>query len=176
MAVKSVDDERRKSPEVMQTAYIGFGSNQGDSLSILAMVKDEINACEGVHLTETSPVYSTKPIDVPDCQNDFINAVLKLETWLQPQALLHQLTVIENRHGRVRGKVKNLARTLDLDLLLMGDTSLSSKDLILPHPRIYQRAFVLFPLFDLSPDLEIPGQGRVRALLKNVTDQEIERL
>mgnify|MGYP001551187918 FL=1 len=160
----------------MQIAYIGFGSNLGDSLSILAMVKDEINACEGIHLIETSPVYSTKPIDVPDCQNNFINAVFKLETSLNPEAVLHQLTVIENQHGRVRGKVKNSARTLDLDLLLVGDNCLSSKNLTLPHPRIHQRAFVLFPLFDLSPDLEIPGQGRVRALLEDVTDQEIERL
>jgi 2-amino-4-hydroxy-6-hydroxymethyldihydropteridine diphosphokinase len=160
----------------MQTAYIGFGSNLGDSLSILAMVKDEINACEGIHLIETSPVYCTKPIDVPDYQNNYINAVFKLETWLNPETVLHQLTVIENQHGRVRGKVKNSARTLDLDLLLVGDNCLSSKNLTLPHPRIHQRAFVLFPLFDLSPDLEIPGQGRVRALLEDVTDQEIERL
>lgn len=87
-----------------------------------------------------------------------------------------QLAAIEDRHGRVRGKIKNTARTLDLDLLLVGNCSVHSRTLTLPHPRIYQRAFVLFPLFDLSPELEVPGQGKVRLLLEKVRDQEIKRL
>jgi len=86
------------------------------------------------------------------------------------------LKEIENRHGRSRGEVKNLARTLDLDLLLFGNKEIKSKTLILPHPRICQRAFVLSPLFDLSPDLEIPGQGKVKDLLNNIRGQEIEQL
>ena len=159
-----------------QTAYIGFGSNLGDSLAILEKVKEELSSCSGMTLKRVSPVYQTHPVDVPDSQNDFINAVFEIETSLEPEVLLMELAAIEDRHGRIRGKVRNTARTLDLDLLLMGKLKQKSRTLTLPHPRIFQRAFVLFPLFDLSPDIEIPGQGLVRMLLENVRDQEIKQL
>ncbi|GBE07358.1 2-amino-4-hydroxy-6-hydroxymethyldihydropteridine pyrophosphokinase [bacterium BMS3Abin11] len=157
-------------------AYIGFGSNLGDSMAILAMTKNEIDAVEGFSLKKLSPLYRTKPIDVTDSQDDYINAVFEIETILDAEVVLQELTNIENRHGRSRCEVKNIARTLDLDLLLFGNKKMKSKTLILPHPRIYQRAFVLFPLFDLSPELEIPGQGNVQTLLDNVRDQEVEQL
>jgi len=160
----------------MHTAYIGFGSNLGDSLSILEAVISEINTCKDFVLRKVSPIYRTQPIDVPGCQEYYINAVFEVETSLQPEEILLQLAAIEDQHGRVRGEVKNLARTLDLDLLLVGNYSVNSNTLNLPHPRIHQRAFVLFPLFDLSPELDVPGQGRVSMLLENVRDQEIERL
>jgi len=161
---------------VSQTAYIGFGSNLGDSLAILESVKKEINSCSGLTLKRNSPVYQTRPIDVSDIQNDFINAVFEIETSLEPEALLMELASIEDSFGRERGEVRNAARTLDLDLLLIGKLTLNSRTLTLPHPRIFQRAFVLFPLFDLSPDLDVPGQGCVRILLENVRDQEIKQL
>ena len=160
----------------MQTAYIGFGSNLGDSLSMLETVKKEINASKDFVLKRTSPIYRTQPIDVPDQQDDYINAVFEIETSREPEDILNQLAAIEDRHGRIRGKIRNSARTLDLDLLLVGNYSVQSEILTLPHPRIHQRAFVLVPLYELSPDLEIPGQGTVRALLEDVKDQEIERL
>ena len=160
----------------MQTAYISFGSNLGDSLSLLEAVKKDIDASKDLVLQRTSPVYRTQPIDVPDHQNDYINAVFEVETSQEPVKILRQLATIEDRHGRVRGKTRNSARTLDLDLLLVGNYSVQSEILTLPHPRIHQRAFVLVPLYELSPDLEIPGQGTVRALLEDVKDQEIERL
>ena len=160
----------------MHTAYVGFGSNLGDSLSILEMVKNEFKNCKSTKLKNISPIYRTRPLDAPGSQNDYINAVFELETSLQPEVILMQLAAIEGRHGRIRGKIKNTARTLDLDLLLVGNCSVHSRTLTLPHPRIYQRAFVLFPLFDLSPELEVPGQGKVRLLLEKVRDQEIKRL
>jgi len=160
----------------MNIAYIGFGSNLGDSMAILAMTKNEISAVEGFSLKRLSPLYRSKPIDVPGSQDDFLNAVFEIETTLDADAVLMELNNIENRHGRSRGEVKNLARTLDLDLLLFGNRKMKSKTLILPHPRIYQRAFVLFPLFNLSPELEIPGQGKVQDLLDNVRHQEVEQL
>ena len=107
----------------MQTAYIGFGSNLGDSLSMLEAVKKEINASKGFVLKRTSPIYRTQPIDVPDQQDDYINAVFEIETSLEPEDILKQLAVIEDRHGRTRGKIRNSARTLDLDLLLVGNHS-----------------------------------------------------
>jgi len=161
---------------VINIAYIGFGSNLGDSMAILAMTKNEISAVEGFSLKRLSPLYRSKPIDVPGSQDDFLNAVFEIETTLDADAVLMELNNIENRHGRSRGEVKNLARTLDLDLLLFGNRKMKSKTLILPHPRIYQRAFVLFPLFNLSPELEIPGQGKVQDLLDNVRHQEVEQL
>lgn len=145
-------------------------------MAILAMTKNEINAVKGFNLKRLSPLYRTKPIDVTDSQDDFINAVFEIETTLDADTVLQQLNRIETRHGRSRGKVRNMARTLDLDLLLYGEMEMTSNTLTLPHPRIYQRAFVLFPLFDLSPELEIPGQGRVQTLLQNVRDQEVEQL
>ncbi len=159
-----------------QTAYIGFGSNLGDSMAILAMTKNEINAVKSFSLKSLSPLYRTKPVDVTDSQDDYINAVFEIETTLDAEAVLAELNNIENRHGRSRGKTRNLARTLDLDLLLYGNKQMESDTLTVPHPRISERAFVLFPLFDLSPELEIPGQGRVQMLLENVRDQEVERL
>ena len=160
----------------MKTAYIGFGSNLGDSLTMLEIVKNEIIACKDLVLKRVSPIYRSQPIDVPGSQDDYINAVFEVETYLEPEDILKELAVIEDRHGRVRGKLRNSARTVDLDLLLVGNYCQHSKFFTLPHPRIQQRAFVLFPLYDLSPDLEVPGQGRVQTLLENVRDQEIERL
>jgi 2-amino-4-hydroxy-6-hydroxymethyldihydropteridine diphosphokinase len=161
---------------VSQTAYIAFGSNLGDSLSTLEMVKEEFKHSSALSLKRVSPVYQTCPVDIQGSQNDYINAVFELETTLQPQALLTELASIEDKFGRVRGKVRNMSRTLDLDLLLVGNIMVDTKTLTLPHPRIFLRAFVLFPLFDLDPDLEIPGQGNVRLLIENVRDQELIRL
>jgi len=145
-------------------------------MDILSKTKSEIEAAQGFCFKRLSPLYRTKPIEVPDSQADYINAVFEIETTLDAEAVLLELRTIENRHGRSRGEVKKLARTLDLDLLLFGNKNMKSKTLILPHPRIYQRAFVLFPLFDLSPELEIPGQGNVQTLLESVRDQEVEQL
>ncbi|MCK5359897.1 MAG: 2-amino-4-hydroxy-6-hydroxymethyldihydropteridine diphosphokinase [Gammaproteobacteria bacterium] len=158
------------------TAYIGFGSNLGDSLATLESVKKEINHCPGLSLKRVSPVYRSKPVDAPGGQNDYINAVFELSTSLEPEALLMELGAVENNHGRVRGEVRNSSRTLDLDLLLVDKLVVNSNSLTLPHPRISQRAFVLFPLYDLCPDLEIPGQGIVRLLIEDVRDQELTRL
>lgn len=161
---------------MVETVYIGFGSNLGDSMSLLALVKNEINACKGITFKRSSPVYESAPIDVTDRQNDYINAVFEVESALQPVAILNELLRIEDAYGRVRGELKNAARTLDLDLLLVGDKCIHNQYLTLPHPRIQQRAFVLYPLADLSPGLHIPGYGKVTQLLKDVSKQKIKRL
>ena len=97
----------------MHTAYVGFGSNLGDSLSILEMVKNEFKDCKNTKLKNISPIYRTRPLDAPGGQNDYINAVFEIETSLQPEVILMQLAAIEDRHGRVRGKIKPSARNLD---------------------------------------------------------------
>src|SRR5206468_1887762 len=106
---------------------------------------------------------------------DYINAVAELATELPPHDLLLALQAIETRYGRVR-TTRNAPRTLDLDLLLYGNGLINTADLVVPHPRIAERAFVLVPLIEIAGDIEIPGHGRARALFDALGDQRIERL
>jgi len=96
----------------------------------------------------------------PEDQPDYINAVARLETWLEPHDLLRALQAIEQQHGRVR-QLRWGARTLDLDLLLYGDAIIDRPELKVPHPGLHQRPFVLYPLQDIDPALMIPGMGRL---------------
>ncbi len=161
---------------MMKTGYIGFGSNLGDSVATLHAASQDIEALEGVHLVQLSPLYRSVPVDVSEPQADYLNAVFEIETSLSAEDLLQRLFEIEARYGRQRQGQLNAARTLDLDLLILGTTRIKSRDLTLPHPRLHQRAFVLFPLFDLAPELEIPSLGKVETFIDDVRDQEIERL
>ena len=108
-------------------------------------------------------------------QPDFVNAVAMLETALSPVELLNGLLAVEARHGRVRSE-PNAARTLDLDLLLYADERIDTPDLKVPHPRLYQRAFVLMPLSELNPELIVPGVGPVRDLAASVAGQRVARI
>ena len=112
----------------------------------------------------------------PQGQPDFINAVAALETRLTPQTLLQALLAIEVQHGRRRDGMRWGPRSLDLDLLLYGDTLLDTPGLVLPHPGMHERAFVLYPLADIAPGLSVPGHDSVQALLARCRDARIERL
>lgn len=118
-----------------------------------------------------SSVYRTAPIDATG--PDYLNAVARLETSLTPMELLRALQHIEDEHGRQR-PYRNAPRTLDLDLLLYGDQTVALPELQVPHPRIAQRAFVLQPMAELSPRLELPGLGAIDACLRGVRGQRIE--
>jgi 2-amino-4-hydroxy-6-hydroxymethyldihydropteridine diphosphokinase len=111
-------------------------------------------------------------------QPDFINAVAEIVTAHQPVQLLHALLKIERNHGRIRDGTNalNAPRTLDLDILLYENLRLETEALILPHPRMIQRAFVLLPLMEIAPDCEIPGHGKIGQFLAICRDQTIERL
>ena len=106
---------------------------------------------------------------------DFFNAVIALDTMLGPLALLQALQTIEHHHGRLRPYV-NAPRTLDLDLLLYGAQTLQMPGLQVPHPRMHQRAFVLLPLHEVAPDIQIPGIGAVKSLIQTVQDQALQRM
>jgi len=108
-------------------------------------------------------------------QPDFVNAVAEIETRLGAQALLGELLATEARFGRVR-TLPDAPRTLDLDLLLHGDRVIAEPGLIVPHPRMHERAFVLAPLAEIAPDIAIPGKGRAGALLAACTDQKVEKI
>jgi 2-amino-4-hydroxy-6-hydroxymethyldihydropteridine diphosphokinase len=138
----------------MPVAYIALGSNLGDREEILAAATDRLGRLGRV--VARSSLYETEPVGYRD-QPAFLNAVLALETELEPTPLLHALLVIERELGRDRSHgVLNGPRILDLDLLLMGDSIVAEDELTLPHPALAERRFVLAPLAQIAPQLRHP--------------------
>jgi len=138
---------------------------------------ESIQSIERSSFVAVSPYYRTDPIDAPG--PDYINAVVALDTSLEPYSLLLHLADIEMMLGRKRRATdagQNVPRVIDLDLLLVGNLIVRSTPLVLPHPRMHQRAFVLRPLLDLDPDLMIPGYGPVAHLLAKVDNQVVTPL
>ncbi|KPK11105.1 MAG: hypothetical protein AMJ68_07175 [Acidithiobacillales bacterium SG8_45] len=157
------------------TVYIGLGSNLGDSVKTLRSAITELEQHSIPGSIVCSSLYRTAPIGFLD-QPDFLNAVCRLETSLNAAELLRSLLQIERDHGRRRSGSANEPRTLDLDLLLYGDHEISVDGLQVPHPRLHERAFVLYPLLEIAPDLAIPGRGAVRNLAKDCEGQSIARI
>lgn len=147
-------------------AYVALGSNLDDPEAQVRRGFGALAAMPGTALRARSRLYRTPPWGVVD-QPAFVNAVAALETSLAPRELLEALLAIENGAGRSRG-VRYGPRTLDLDVLVYGDCELHEAGLTIPHPRLHERAFVLLPLADVAPDLDVPGQGRVPDLLARV--------
>jgi 2-amino-4-hydroxy-6-hydroxymethyldihydropteridine diphosphokinase len=146
-------------------AYIGLGSNLGDREATLRAAVDELGATPGVDVVVVSTLVDTEPVGYLD-QPRFLNGVAVLETSLGARGLLGALLAIEARFGRDRAAVPAQGpRTLDLDLLLYGDAEIDEEGLRIPHPRLHERAFVLGPLQEVAPGLEVPGMGAVEAIL-----------
>lgn len=158
----------------MARAFIALGANLNQPRRQVLAAFAELASTPGVRLLQCSSLYRTTPVGYLE-QPDFINAVCAIETTLKPQELLAALLSIERCHGRVR-EFPNAPRTLDLDILLYDDLSLQQGNLTLPHPRMHQRAFVLEPLREIAPGLEIPGRGRVEDLARAIGESGIERL
>lgn len=155
-------------------AYVGIGANLGDARATVADALARLNRLPQTTLLRASSTYRTAPID--SSGDDYINAVACLDTRLDAHALLSALLGIEQDHGRER-PYRNAPRTLDLDLLLYGDDIIADAPaLLVPHPRMHERAFVLAPLAEIAPGLTIPGRGQVADLLPGVADQAIEKL
>lgn len=154
-------------------AYVGLGANLGDRSATIEAAIRALAALDSTRAWRASSLYRSAPVDASG--PEYLNAVVELCTKLSPRALLAVLQSIENAHGRLRPQ-RNAPRTLDLDLLLHGETRLDTPDLVVPHPRLHQRAFVLVPLAELGPDLRIPGLGRVSELLPAVAAQRLQRL
>jgi 2-amino-4-hydroxy-6-hydroxymethyldihydropteridine diphosphokinase len=152
-------------------AYIGVGSNLGDPVARVQAAFGALERIERTQLIARSPLYRTRPFG-PVSQNDFVNAVAGLLTQLTPGELLAALRGIESAAGRVRAERWG-PRTLDLDLLVYGDRRIAEPDLTVPHPGIAERGFVLRPLNDVAPTLDVPGVGRVEELLKKLPDDGI---
>ena len=135
-------------------AFLGIGSNLGDRLTNLQGAVDALQAEPGLRVTGSSRVWETVPVGGPP-QPDYLNAVLRIETDLSARDLLEVAHRVESRLGRVRTERWG-ARTIDVDILLFDDERIEEPDLVVPHPRMAQRAFVLLPLLELDPDPILP--------------------
>ena len=141
--------------------FLGLGSNLGDRLTSLRVVA-------------SSPVYETAPQGALPDQPDFLNACLEIDTDLDPEALLDLAKQLESELGRPQPVERHGPRSIDIDVLLLGDAPHRSERLTLPHPEILRRRFVLAPLLDLDPSLELPDGTRLAAVLPLLADQRVE--
>jgi len=160
---------------VLVPAYVGLGSNLDEPTVQLRRAFDALGGLPQTRLVATSALYQNPPMG-PQEQPDFVNAVAGLLTTLAPTALLAALQAIEERHGRRRDGSRWGPRVLDLDLLLYGDRRLQTEMLILPHPGLAERAFVLWPLCEVAPDLRLPGGARVASLATALGAADLRRL
>jgi 2-amino-4-hydroxy-6-hydroxymethyldihydropteridine diphosphokinase len=155
-------------------AFIALGANLGQPVLQLQHALDLLAKLPESQLLQQSSFYSSSAIGYTD-QPDFVNAVAKLATTLSASALLQAMLAIEAECGRQR-TFQDAPRTLDLDLLLYGDAIIEQDHLIVPHPRMHQRAFVLRPLTEIAPDILIPGLGSASSFLPFVADQQLSVL
>jgi 2-amino-4-hydroxy-6-hydroxymethyldihydropteridine diphosphokinase len=160
-----------------QRAYVGLGANEGEVIATLGAAVEALRSLQQCEFVGVSPFYRSAPIDAEG--PDYTNAVVALDTEMEPYALLLALLDIELRLGRKRrgadARIKS-SRRVDLDLLLHGPLLMRSTPLTLPHPRMHERAFVLRPLLDLAPDIELPGFGPAAKLLGALLHQRVERI
>jgi 2-amino-4-hydroxy-6-hydroxymethyldihydropteridine diphosphokinase len=175
-AIDRVAAPRRHDPwPDGEIAFVGLGSNLGERERHLCAAAAALRATEGIRDVVVSPVYESRA-EGPGPQGPYLNAVARFETRLAPQELLARLLAIEREEGRVRGEERNVARTLDLDLLLFGARRIEGAGLVIPHPRLERRPFVLDPLCDLAPQLVHPRLGEtIEALARRVRDPAAAR-
>lgn len=159
--------------EARTTCYIGIGANLGDARDQVERAIARIGELPTSSLTAQSSLFRTAPVEAGG--EDYINAVVKLETSLTASALLNHLQAIEQDFGRER-PYANAPRTMDLDLLLYGQTTMKSDKLTVPHPRMTQRAFVLIPLLQIDPFIQIPGKGAAHSFVPAVAGQSIQKI
>ena len=150
----------------IRRAVISIGSNLGERRSNLQGAVETLADTPEVWVTAVSPVYETEPVNMPEGSRDFLNAVVLLDTTLSARTLLERALAVESAYGRERGTQPNAPRTLDVDLIVLGDRRADEEDLVLPHPRAAERAFVLVPWFDVEPEAEIPGVGPIAELVE----------
>lgn len=158
----------------IRRAVLSIGSNLGDRRVTLQGAVDSLADTPEVWVTDVSPVYETEPVDAPEGSGKFLNAVVLLDTSLSARTLLERALAVEAAYGRERSEA-NGPRTLDVDVIVVGDRRADEDDLKLPHPRAAERAFVLAPWADLEPDAQIPGVGPIAELLEKAGRDGIVR-
>jgi 2-amino-4-hydroxy-6-hydroxymethyldihydropteridine diphosphokinase len=155
------------------TAYIGIGANLGDARATVNYAIAKLGELPNTRASQTSSLFLSDPID--SSGDDYINAVVEIETQLEAHQLLDHLQALELACGRER-PYRNAPRTLDLDVLLYGAEVIATERLIVPHPRMTERAFVLIPLLQLNPFIQIPKQGAAHQFAPSVAHQGIQKL
>lgn len=158
----------------MTRAFVGIGANLGDPVARVRAALTSLAALPESRVVAASSLYRTAPVGYA-AQDDFVNAAVLLETALTARALLERLHAIEAEAGRER-PFRDAPRSLDLDLLLFGGESIDEPGLVVPHPRLHERAFALAPVVELDPDCVIPGRGSARDWLARAADQLVEKL
>jgi 2-amino-4-hydroxy-6-hydroxymethyldihydropteridine diphosphokinase len=157
----------------MARAFIGFGGNLGDTRQLITDAIVCLALRSELHILAKSCFYQSAPVEATG--GDYINAVIEIETELSPYGLLHVCQAIEQEFGRER-PYSNAPRTLDLDILSFEGVIQNETDLILPHPRIIERSFVLLPLLEIAPNFFLPDLGELKSYLPQVAHQRIEKL
>jgi 2-amino-4-hydroxy-6-hydroxymethyldihydropteridine diphosphokinase len=159
----------------IRRCVLSLGSNLGDRLAKLQGAVNSLADTPDVAVTAVSSVYETQPVGAPEESGPFLNAVVLLDTTLPSRVLLDRCQAVETAFGRERTGVANAPRTLDVDLIVVGDRLADDEDLVLPHPRAHERAFVLVPWAELEPDAELPGFGSVAELAEKVGTEGVVR-
>ena len=159
----------------IRRCVLAIGSNLGERLNNLQGAVNSLADTPEVWVTAVSPVYETAPVDAPEDSKDYLNAVVLADTTLSARTLLERALAVEDAYGRERTTERHAPRTLDVDLIVVGDRRANDDDLVLPHPKAHERAFVLAPWNDVEPDAELLDQGPVVELLAKTGDQRITR-
>lgn len=150
----------------IRRAVLALGSNLGERMGSLQGAVNALADTPDVWITAVSPVYETEPVDCPPDAKTFLNAVVLIDTTLAASRLMDRALAIEDAFERERSDVKNAPRTLDVDLIVVGDRRSNEESLQLPHPRAGERAFVMRPWLDVDPEAELPERGPVADLLE----------
>jgi len=158
----------------MTIAYIGLGSNMESPRQHITTAIHSLGEIQSTDILNVSSLYKSKPLG-PQNQGDYINAVVQIETEMEPTELLDCLQAIENEHGRVRAEHWG-PRIIDLDILMFGDEIIQNNILTIPHPEITNRSFVIVPLAEIDPACVIPGKGLVSDLLLEIDQDGLEIL
>lgn len=159
----------------IRRAVLSLGSNLGDRVASLQGAVSALADTPDVWVQAISPVYETVPLDSPDDAPLFLNAIVLVDTALSAARLLDRALTIEDAYDRERSEVRNAPRTLDVDVIVVGDRVNDDDHLTLPHPRAAERAFVLKPWHDIEPQAVIPGVGPIAELLTKVGEDGITR-
>lgn len=156
-------------------AFLALGSNLGNRRGHLTAARLAISALPDSVIHRVSSLYETPAWGSRTAQPDYLNAVIAIQTRLDPLDLWQRTVLIENAFGRTRGE-PNAARTLDIDLLLFGNMVMNTSNLVLPHQRMHLRNFVLQPLLEIAPDINIPGLGLARDWLQKINGDDAQKV
>jgi 2-amino-4-hydroxy-6-hydroxymethyldihydropteridine diphosphokinase len=159
----------------LRRAALALGSNLGDRLEFLQAAVDALTDSSEIVPVAVSSVFETEPVGGPEEQPPFLNAVLIVDTTLSPRSLMERCLAAEDAFGRTRDVPKG-PRTLDVDVLAVGDKTVSDEDLQVPHPRLAERAFVLIPWAEVDPEFAVPGLGKVADLASAVSTTGVVRV